>query len=278
LTIVVRARKSLGQNFLADPNYQRKILEAIAPDPQDEVLEIGPGTGALTAHLAPAVRTLVAVEIDDRLAPELERQFQDQPGVRIVHGDMLDIAPESLFDDLSAVTVVGNIPYYITSPLIFHLLEREQRPARIILMVQREVADRLAPQPGGKAYGALTVGVRSVARVERLFHVPRGAFRPVPNVDSSVVSITPIRPTPFAPGEETDLRTLVRTAFGWRRKQLQRTLRTAPGYGLEPSAITDLEAATGIDLTARPEALDVDQLVALSRALRRAGLPAETAA
>jgi 16S rRNA (adenine1518-N6/adenine1519-N6)-dimethyltransferase len=278
LTTVVRARKSLGQNFLADPNYQRKIVEAIALEPRDEVLEIGPGTGALTTHLATAVRTLVAVEIDDRLAPELERRFRDQPAVRIVHGDMLDIAPETLFDDFSTVTVVGNIPYYITSPLIFHLIEREQRPARIVLMVQREVADRLVAEPGGKEYGALTVGVRSVARVERLFHVPRGAFRPVPNVDSSVVSITPIRPNPFAPGEETDLRSLVRTAFGWRRKQLQRTLRTAPRYGLDPSAIAELEAATGIDLTARPEALDVDRLVALSRALRRAGLPADTAA
>lgn len=274
----VRARKSLGQNFLTDPNHQRKIIEAIAPGPDDEVLEIGPGTGALTAHLAPVVKRLVAVEIDDRLAPALEKQFRDQPGVRIVHADMLDIVPEQLFDDFSTVTVVGNIPYYITSPLIFHLLERAPRPARIILMVQREVADRLAADPGTRAYGALTVGVRSVASVERLFHVPRGAFRPVPTVDSSVIAITPIRPSPFARGEETDLRALVRTAFGWRRKQLQRTLRTAPAYGLDPSAIDRLEGDTGIDLTARPEALGVEDLVALSRALRRAGLPAEPAA
>jgi 16S rRNA (adenine1518-N6/adenine1519-N6)-dimethyltransferase len=264
---VHRAKKSLGQNFLVDPGAQRRIVAALEPAPHDEVLEIGPGRGALTRHLVGKVRRLVAVELDDALVEAARTQFG--AGVEVVHGDVLELPLERLSADIPALKVVGNIPYNITTPLIFHLLERRPRPPLIVLMVQREVADRILAQPGGKEYGALTVGVRSVAEVERLFHVPRGAFRPAPNVDSTVVRIRPHAPPRLSQQEEADLRRLTRTAFAWRRKQLQKILRSAPGYGLSPAALAAVAAETGLSLDARPETLAPDRFIALARALRR---------
>ncbi|HEX6937999.1 MAG TPA: 16S rRNA (adenine(1518)-N(6)/adenine(1519)-N(6))-dimethyltransferase RsmA [Longimicrobiales bacterium] len=272
---MARAKKSLGQNFLVDPNIQRKIVDALEAGPGDEVLEIGPGTGALTRHLAGAVRRLVAIELDDALVATLRREFAGVPGVEIVHANALEQDLDALVQDVAGLKVVGNIPYNITTPLIFWLLDRPVRPARIVLMVQKEVADRILAQPGGKAYGALSVGVRAVAGVERLFLVGRGAFRPVPDVDSAVIRITPFHPPPLAQDEERDLRALTRTAFAWRRKQLQKILRTAPGYGLGADALAAIGRAAGIDLNARPETLDPGAFLRLSRALRAAGFPTD---
>lgn len=273
-----RAKRSLGQNFLIDPNIQRKIVEAVDPGPNDEVLEIGPGTGALTRHLAGAVRRLVAVELDDDLVAALRQEFDGAPGVEIVHGNVLEQDLAELVEDVAALKVVGNIPYNITTPLIFWLLERPVRPARIVLMVQKEVADRIMAQPGGKAYGALSVGVRTVAEVERLFTVGRGAFRPVPDVDSAVIRITPYRPSPLSAEEEADVRALSRTAFGWRRKQLQKILRSAPGYRLDADAVAAVCREAGVEPSARPETLDPDTFIRLARALRAAGYPKDRAA
>ena len=275
---MVRAKKSLGQNFLVDPNIQRKIVEALGAGPGDEVLEIGPGTGALTRHLAGSVRRLIAVELDDRLAESLREEFADAPGVEIVHADALKLDLGELVEDVAALKVVGNIPYNITTPLIFWLIGREVRPERIVLMVQKEVADRILAPVGGKAYGALSVGVRTIAEVERLFIVGRGAFRPVPGVDSAVIRITPLRPAPLDPEEERDLRALTRAAFAWRRKQLQKILRAAPGYGLDPEEVASVAAAAGVEPTGRPESLDPDAFIRLARALRAAGYPRGDAA
>ena len=270
----MRAKRSLGQNFLVDPNLQRKIVEAVEIAPGDTIVEIGPGQGALTGHLAGRADRLIAVELDDRLFANLSGRYRDDPAVTIVHADALEWDPTSaLVDD--AVKVVGNIPYNITSPLLFRLLEWRPEPERIVVMVQKEVADRLAAGPGEKAYGALTVGVRAVAEVEPLFQVGRKAFRPVPNVDSTVVRI---RPTGKAPGRSGTLRSLTRAAFGMRRKQLQKILRIAPGYGLETDeAVAVLE---GLDLRpqARPEALDPGTFVALAEELERRGYPREEGA
>lgn len=268
-----RARKSLGQNFLVDANIQRRIVEALGAGPGDDVLEIGPGTGALTRHLAGAVRRLVAIELDDRLVASLRREFAGAPGVEIVHADALGLDLAELVEDVAALKVVGNIPYNITTPLIFWLIERPVRPARIVLMVQKEVADRILAEPGRKAYGALSVGVRAVAAVERLFPVGRGAFRPIPEVDSAVVRIEPFRPPPLTAAEERDLRALTRAAFTWRRKQIQRILRSAPGYGLGPGEVDAVGRAAGIDVNARPEALAPEAFIRLARALRTAGYP-----
>jgi 16S rRNA (adenine1518-N6/adenine1519-N6)-dimethyltransferase len=273
-----RARKSLGQNFLVDVNQQRCIVNALDIGPGDTVIEIGPGQGALTRHLVDQAGRLILIELDRDLAPALQREFADRPHVTLVQGDVLDMDLRQLAgpNGSACLKVIGNIPYNITTPIIFHLLERAMRPRMIVLMVQREVADRILAPPGSAEYGALSVGVRSVARVERLFHVGRTSFRPVPRVDSTVIRITPGQPPPLSEADERALRTLTRTAFSWRRKQLQKILRAAPGYGLDADAVGTLEHATGLDLSLRPEQLSPEQLIALARALR--ALTADTAA
>jgi 16S rRNA (adenine1518-N6/adenine1519-N6)-dimethyltransferase len=264
-----RARKSLGQNFLIDANQQRRIVDALDTSPDDTVIEIGPGHGALTRHLAGTVARLILIELDRDLAPALAREFAGDPRVTVIEADVLDTDLRELAGgDMSRVRIVGNIPYNITTPIIFRLLERDQRPERIVLMIQREVADRILAPPGDGDYGALSVGVRSVARVERLFHVGRASFRPVPRVDSSVIRITPFLPPPLSERDEHDLRDLTRAVFSWRRKQLQKTLRSAPGYELDADAVREVQRKTGIPLDLRPEQLGPDQLIALARALR----------
>jgi 16S rRNA (adenine1518-N6/adenine1519-N6)-dimethyltransferase len=270
---VVRAKKSLGQNFLADAGYQRRIVEALDPRPDDEIIEIGPGTGAITQHIAGTVRRFVAVELDDALHARLAARYDATPGVEIVHASFLDVTPDALSRDIAAAKVVGNIPYNITTPLLFRLLERAWRPRTIVIMLQREVADRILAPPGDRQFGALSVGVRTVATVERLFHVPRGAFRPAPNVDSTVLRIDPIRPPPLDADAEHDVRALTRAAFGWRRKQLQRILRAAELYALSDEEVAAVARTTGIDMSRRPETLGPDRFVVLAAALRAIGRP-----
>ncbi|MCI0433398.1 MAG: hypothetical protein L0271_07100 [Gemmatimonadetes bacterium] len=190
-----------------------------------------------------------------------------------MHGDALEVELASWFEDIARVKVIGNIPYNITTPLIFHLLERAHRPADMVLMVQKEVATRVTAGPGSKEYSALSVGVQAVARVEKLFHVSRHAFRPVPNVDSTVIRITPIRPFALREAEERDLRALTHAAFQWRRKQLQKTLRASPAYELSVEDIGALQRTTGLDLEYRPEDLSPAELLRLARALRAGGRP-----
>ncbi|HSM61939.1 MAG TPA: 16S rRNA (adenine(1518)-N(6)/adenine(1519)-N(6))-dimethyltransferase RsmA [Longimicrobiales bacterium] len=261
-----RPKKSLGQNFLVDPNLQRRIVDALRAGPDDEVLEIGPGRGALTCHLVGSVGRLVLIELDDTLAAELQDRYGGRADVEVVHGDVLDVALEGHVRDPEALRVVGNIPYNITTPILFRLLERP-RPLEIVLMVQEEVAARIVAVPGTAAYGALAVGVRSVATAERLFRVGRKAFRPVPRVDSAVVRIRPIRPEPLTEPEEVRLRTLVRAAFQWRRKQLAKILRDHPGLRIPPDRVAAILADVGIDPTDRPERLAPDTFIALSRRL-----------
>ncbi|MDC0160774.1 16S rRNA (adenine(1518)-N(6)/adenine(1519)-N(6))-dimethyltransferase RsmA [Gemmatimonadales bacterium] len=262
-----RAKRSLGQNFLIDGNIQRKIVDALGASAADKVLEIGPGRGALTEHLAGAVRQLTLVELDDILAANLERRFAGSPHVRVLHRDVLDVDLGDLFDDPGEVLVIGNIPYNITTPIIFKLLQRP-RPRDVVLMVQAEVADRMTAAVGTKGYSALSVGVRTVAHVQRLFKVSRHAFRPVPRVESSIVRITPRRPEPLGLEEEVRVRELVRAVFQWRRKQLRKILRDHPSLSLDVGRVDAILAELGIEPEVRPEALTPDCFVALSEALR----------
>jgi 16S rRNA (adenine1518-N6/adenine1519-N6)-dimethyltransferase len=261
-----RAKRSLGQNFLVDPNLQRKIVAALDAGPRDEVVEIGPGTGALTRHLAGTVRRLVLVELDDALAARLAEEHEGRQDVTVVHGDILGVSLAERVDHPEALKVVGNIPYNITTPILFRLLERP-RPGVIVLMVQEEVAARLVAQPGSSAYGALAVGVQSVARAERLFRVGRQAFRPVPRIDSAVIRVTPHRPEPLDPAEEGRLRVLVRAAFQWRRKQLGKILRDHPDLGVPEQTVRDVARRCDLDLRSRPQRLSPDAFIRLSRTL-----------
>jgi 16S rRNA (adenine1518-N6/adenine1519-N6)-dimethyltransferase len=270
---VTRAKRSLGQNFLADANYQRRIVEAVDPRPDDEILEIGPGTAAITQHIAGTVRRFLAIELDDALHTRLAARYADDPSVTILHRNFLEVEPAEVGPDIGAMKAFGNIPYNITSPILFKLLGRDWRPREITLMIQKEVADRILSPPGDRAYGALSVGVRTVADVERLFHVPRGAFRPAPNVDSTVIRITPRLPAELSATEETQLRTLTRVTFGWRRKQLQRILRSAGEYALNDDELESVTTEVGIDPQARPETLEPERFVRLARALHSIGRP-----
>ncbi len=269
-----RPKRSLGQNFLVDPNLQRKIVAAVGAGPDDEVLEIGPGRGALTRHLAGQVRRLVLVELDDALAEQLATDYRGRADVVVVHRDVLEVELETVSPSPSELLVVGNIPYNITTPILFHLLDMTPRPERIVVMIQREVADRILAQPGGKIYGALSVAIRAVADVDRVLNVKRGAFRPVPDVDSSVIRITPRVPAPLTRDEERDLRELTRAAFSWRRKQLGTILRESELYGLEHDRIEELAARIGIRPHQRPETIAPETFIALARELRASGLPA----
>lgn len=261
-----RAKKSLSQNFLVDPNLQLKIISSIDPQPEDRVLEIGPGGGALTRHLATAVGQLTVVELDDDLAAELQESYGQRDDVEVIHGDALDLSIDEIAGD-RPLKVIGNIPYGITTPIIFHLLDQRPRPTLIVLTVQKEVAQRLAAKPATKEYGALTVGVQAVAQVEPLFTINRAAFRPRPAVDSMCVRIVPGSPPPLTLEQEAALRTLTRAAFQRRRKQLQRVLKQAPEYTLSGEAVTSVLEPLGIDPATRPDALPVADYIRLADAL-----------
>lgn len=261
-----RAKKSLGQNFLVDANLQHKIVSAVGADRGDEVLEIGPGRGALTRHLVGEVGRLVLVELDDTLAEVLTERYGGRPDVEVVHGDVLKVDRTDLLERPSDAMVVGNIPYNITTPILFRLLERP-RPRDIVLMVQSEVADRIVAPVGTKSYGALSVGVRSVAVAKRLFKVGRGAFRPVPGVDSAIIRITPLKPEPLDEPQEKALRRLVKACFQWRRKQLQKTLRDHADLSLSDDRAREGMRLAGVGPEDRPERLTPEQFIALSSVL-----------
>jgi 16S rRNA (adenine1518-N6/adenine1519-N6)-dimethyltransferase len=261
------AKRSLGQNFLVDPNIQKKIVAALGVGLADEVLEIGPGRGALTRHLAGRVRRLVLVELDDDLARALAEEYEGRADVAVVHADVLETELGAISDEPGALHVVGNIPYNITTPIIFHLLARP-RPRQIVLMVQDDVADRIVAPVGTKDYGALSVGVRSVAQVDRLFKVGRGSFRPVPGVDSRIIRIRPLVPEPLTVEEEGRLRRLVRAMFQWRRKQLRKILRDHPDVARPEAVFEEAARRSGVDLDDRPERLSPEQFVLLAAALQ----------
>jgi 16S rRNA (adenine1518-N6/adenine1519-N6)-dimethyltransferase len=261
-----RAKRSLGQNFLIDPNLQRRIVDALEPGLDDEVLEIGPGVGALTRHLAGRVRRLVLVELDNDLAARLREEFAADPSVEVINEDVLDVPLERVSADPARLKVIGNIPYNITTPILFSVLERRPRPAVIVLMVQREVADRILEPAGSKTYGALAVGVQAVADAKRVLNVSREAFRPVPDVMSSVVKIVPHQPPRLTPEEEAALRELTRAAFQQRRKQFQRILRDA--WHLSADEAEAIGKAAGMDLVQRPESFPPEKFIDLSRVLR----------
>lgn len=261
-----RPKKSLGQNFLVDGNLQRKIVEALEVGAEDEVLEIGPGKGALTRHLVGLPKALFLVELDRELAAVLTEDWGGEEGVRVIQGDILEVDLTELTPRVEELKVVGNIPYNITTPILFHLLDRP-RPREILIMVQKEVADRILAPPGTSSFGALSIGVRSVAEVDRVLKIPASAFRPVPAVDSVVIRVRPLRPEPLTLQEEEALRSLTRAAFQQRRKQFQSILRSHRDIGLTHQQVSRVEEVTGFDLRQRPETFSPQEFIRLSRAL-----------
>ena len=257
----MRARKRFGQHFL-DPAWVGRVVDAIGPAPDDLFLEIGPGRGALTLALAPRVKQVVAVEIDRDLAPELSGRVP--ANVRIVQGDVLRVEADRLFESGRQIRVAGNLPYNISTPILFRLLALAEDGGRIrdaTLMLQREVADRLAAHPDTGDWGVLSVCLQLRSRIDRKLALPPGAFRPTPRVHSAVVRVSYHAPRPAV--QSLDLfDALVRSVFTQRRKMLANALASfAESRGLD--ARSSLSTA-GIDERRRPETLAVDEFVRLA--------------
>ncbi len=247
-------RKRFGQHFLHDPVVIQRLLAAIHPQPGQPLVEIGPGLGVLTRPLLAAAGTLEVVELDRDLAARL--QAEAIPGLRVHQADALEFDFASLRQDTRKLRLVGNLPYNISTPLLFHLLAQIESIADMHFMLQKEVVARLTAAPNSAHYGRLTVMIQRHCRADWLFGVGTGAFRPPPRVESAVVRLTPHQPPPVTLLDEALFATVVARAFGQRRKTLRNSLRGL----LEPAAMQQL----GIDPGARPETLTLDEFAALA--------------
>jgi 16S rRNA (adenine1518-N6/adenine1519-N6)-dimethyltransferase len=263
-------RKSLGQHFLTDRRILGRIADALHLTGSETVLEIGPGRGSLTDILVERAGRLIAIEYDRALAEILRQRYLRRSNVLIAEADVLEVS----LGELAAgpYVLVGNVPYYITTPILFHALT-PPRADRAVYLVQKEVAQRLSASPGSKEYGALTVNVAAVARAETLFGVAAGAFSPPPKVESAVVRITPLAESLVRPEEERPFRLLVQGAFGMRRKQMRRVVRSL--YAVDPEGADALLGAAGIEPEVRPEVLTPGQFAALMRAAKGRPVAAE---
>jgi 16S rRNA (adenine1518-N6/adenine1519-N6)-dimethyltransferase len=244
-------RKRFGQHFLHDPAVIRRIIDAVAPTSGERVVELGPGRGALTFGLLERAQRLDAIEIDRDLARLLEADPRAQGRLRLHVENMLDTDFALLRGQGEKLRIVGNLPYNVSTPVLFHLLSQRGAIEDMHFMLQKEVVDRMSASPGGKQYGRLTVMLAAYAEVEALFEVGPGAFRPPPRVRSAIVRLRPSTEPRFAIGSDAALRTIATAAFSHRRKTLRNGLK-----GLLP--VEDIDAC-GIDAQLRPEALAPEQ-------------------
>lgn len=261
-----RPRKRFGQHFLHDPGVIRRLVQAIEPTPAQVLVEIGPGLGALTGPLLAAAGQLDVVELDRDVVPYLRQLCQDANRLRIHQADALEFDFATLRHDPRRLRIVGNLPYNIATPLLFHLLAQAAHWQDLHCMLQKEVAERLAAAPGSACYGRLSVMVQYRCQVEPLFSLGRGAFKPPPKVESAFLRLRPHPCPPVAVVDETVFADLVRWAFAQRRKTLRNSLRP---YLSEVAIV-----AAGVDPELRPERLDLADFAALSNALTATDPPA----
>jgi 16S rRNA (adenine1518-N6/adenine1519-N6)-dimethyltransferase len=259
----LRPRKSLSQNFLTDPAALDAIVAAADLAPGDRVVEVGPGLGVLTRRLLAAGASVLAVELDARLADWLRRELTDVPGFGLVMADALEIDPDACFAG-EQFKLVANIPYHITSPLLHAFLEGERPPELTVLLVQAEVAERVAAPPGQMSY--LSVFVQNVAAAEVVARVPAAAFEPAPKVDSAILRLVRRADPPVPPGPEREpFYRIVQAGFRQRRKQIHNGLgRELP---LPPGALSVALDACGVDPERRPQTLSVEEWACLAGSL-----------
>ena len=258
--------KALGQNFLINPSVCPRMAAACHPeiDGPFAVLEIGPGLGVLTAELAKVATKVITVELDTRLLPVLEETLSEFDNVTVVHGDAMKLDLKALLEEHAAglpVVVCANLPYYITSPILMHLLESRLPVEYITVLVQKEAAVRLCAAPGTRECGSVTLAVQYFAEAEILFAVSRGSFMPAPKVDSSVIRLTLRKAPPCDVTDEKLLFRLIHAAFGQRRKTLLNSLCSA---GYQKPQIAAALTAAGLSPTARAEELTMEQFAALT--------------
>jgi 16S rRNA (adenine1518-N6/adenine1519-N6)-dimethyltransferase len=259
VSIHSRPKKSLGQNFLHDANVIQKIIRSFDPQPTENVLEIGPGRGALTAMLMELLPRLSAVELDDELAASLQLTYGEK--LTLLHQDILSVDLRAIAAERGKkLRIIGNIPYNITSPILFHVIDTRDAVKDFMVMMQTEVAQRLVAKPRTKDYGILSIFAQYYAAPHLLFGVSRNSFFPIPAVTSAVVSMN--FETPFTPPAENDVlfRTIVRGTFGKRRKTLRNGLKS---LNVSPEMLDTLS----VDLDQRPEELTVADFVLLANQL-----------
>lgn len=255
----LRANKRLGQNFLQEPYALEKIVQAAEIHPTDTVLEIGPGLGSLTRYLAAAAQEVIAVELDGKLFPPLETVIAPYHNIQLVHGDILGIEPKEIIEQ-SDYLVVANIPYNITSAVIRHLLESSPKPRRIVLTIQKEVAERICAGPGNMSLLALSVQVYGQPRIA--MHIPASAFFPAPKVDSSVL-VVDIYSSPSVDESLLDIFfQLIKAGFSQKRKKLRNSI--SAGMRQSPAETEKLLQAADIDPQRRAETLSLEEWGALS--------------
>ncbi|MCF6337722.1 MAG: 16S rRNA (adenine(1518)-N(6)/adenine(1519)-N(6))-dimethyltransferase RsmA [Gammaproteobacteria bacterium] len=251
-----RARKRFGQNFLTDPYVVAGIVAAISPQRDDHLVEIGPGLGVLTESLLPCVNAMDAIELDRDIIPKLEEHCRDRGQLHIHQADALKFDFTTLAKDGRPLRIVGNLPYNISTPLMFHLLSMREQVQDMHFMLQKEVVDRLAAIPGNKDYGRLSVMMQYHCRVESLMQVPPEAFSPPPKVNSAVVRLVPWSEPPVNVDDVNLLGKLVTQAFSQRRKTLRNTLK--------PLMNAEQIEAQGVDPKRRAETLSLNEFATLA--------------
>lgn len=261
--------KALGQNFLIDSTVCPRMAEAAVCSPEDGVLEIGPGIGVLTAQLGLRAKKVVAVELDKRLLPVLEETLSEFDNIEVVNGDVLKLDLASLieekFADCKRVSVCANLPYYITSPVIMRLLEERLPLSQIVVMVQKEAAERLCAAVGTREAGAVTVAVQYYAEAEKLFSVGRNCFVPSPNVDSAVMRLAVREQPEFPVKDEKFFFKMVKAAFAQRRKTAQNGI--SAGLGLPKEQVAEALENIGLQKDIRAEKMTMQELAVLADSL-----------
>ncbi len=275
----IRTKKSFGQNFLTDLNVLKNIVEAADITANDNVIEIGPGIGALTEQLAQAAGEVLALEIDQDLIPVLKEVLSPYDNVKVINQDVLqanlpELIKKEFKDPSRPIKVVANLPYYITSPILMNLLASPVEWATICVMMQKEVAQRLTAKPGSKQYGALTLAIEYQMQAKIAFDVSRKVFVPAPNVDSAIVVLTPrTNPLPVQPFDKQKLFGFIRGCFAHRRKSLWNNLQSV--IGKDPVVKEKMTAVlTQLDISPqiRPEKLTLEQFIELANALHQQNL------
>lgn len=261
-------KKSLGQNFLIDPTVCPKMADAAA-DSDTGVIEIGPGAGVLTRELATRAKKVIAIELDERLRPILQKTVGEFDNVKVIFSDVLKTDLKKLieteFAHCKRVNICANLPYYITSPIVMGLLEQKLNIESITVMVQKEAADRLCAEVGTRASGAVTVAVRYYAQAQTLFGVPRGCFMPAPNVDSAVIKLNILPSPPVEVRDEQKFFALVKSCFAQRRKTLINTVSNT--LGINKDALRGALTEIGLPETVRGEQLTMENLCDLANIL-----------
>lgn len=267
-------KKSLGQNFLTEPNILRKIVATAEISKETNVIEVGPGIGALTEHLGQSANQVLAFEIDDRLIPVLADTLAPYPNIKVLHQDVLtaDLAKviATEFTQERPIKVVANLPYYITTPIMMHFLESGVPIAEMVVMMQKEVADRISAKPGTKAYGSLSIAVQYYMEAKLAFIVPKTVFVPQPNVDSAILKLTRRETPAVEVDNEKAFFKLTKAAFQLRRKTLWNNLQNYYGKDEATKAwLTKALEAANIEPSRRGETLSLAEFAALSNALER---------